>query len=67
VRAFDDVEVVHTEIEVDPIRDMGIIYEELLLKDKDAVEKRLEEVKKVLARNGSDKASKDELEVLLKV
>lgn len=67
MRAFDDVEVVHTEIEVDPIRDMGIIYEELLLKDKDAVEKRLEEVKKVLARNGSDKASKDELEVLLKV
>jgi len=67
VRAFDDVEVVHTEMEVDPIRDMGIIYEELLLKDKDAVEKRLEEVKKVLARNGSDKASKDELEVLLKV
>lgn len=67
MRAFDDVEVVHTEMEVDPIRDMGIIYEELLLKDKDAVEKRLEEVKKVLARNGSDKASKDELEVLLKV
>ena len=54
-------------MEVDPIRDMGIIYEELLLKDKDAVEKRLEEVKKVLARNGSDKASKDEHEVLLKV
>lgn len=67
MRAFDDVEVVHTEMEVDPIRDMGIIYEELLLKDKDAVEKRLEEVKKVLARNGSDKASKDEHEVLLKV
>lgn len=42
-------------MEVDPVRDMQIIYDELLLKDKDAVEKRMEEVKKVLARMGSDK------------
>jgi len=31
-------------MEVDPIRDMGIIYEELLLKDKDMVQKKMETV-----------------------
>ena len=31
-------------MEVDPIRDMGIIYEELLLKDKDMVAKKMETV-----------------------
>lgn len=30
VRAFDDVEVVHVEGDVDPLRDMKIIYNELL-------------------------------------
>ena len=29
-------------MEVDPIRDMGIIYEELLLKVKDMVQKKME-------------------------
>jgi obg-like ATPase 1 len=33
VRAFDDPEIVHTEVDVDPIRDMEIVYTELLLKD----------------------------------
>ena len=31
-------------MEVDPIRDMGIIYEELLLKDKDMIQKKMETV-----------------------
>jgi len=31
-------------MEVDRIRDMGIIYEELLLKDKDMVQKKMETV-----------------------
>lgn len=33
VRAFDDPNVSHTEVDVDPVRDLGIIYEELMLKD----------------------------------
>jgi obg-like ATPase 1 len=33
VRAFDDPNVSHTEIDVDPVRDLGIIFEELQLKD----------------------------------
>lgn len=33
VRAFEDPEIVHTEMSVDPVRDMKIICEELCLKD----------------------------------
>jgi obg-like ATPase 1 len=35
VRAFDQADVVHVEGEVDPIRDMEIIHEELRLKDEE--------------------------------
>lgn len=40
VRAFDDPEIVHTELEVDPIRDMEIISTELALKDLDLMLKK---------------------------
>jgi len=44
VRAFEDPEVTHTEIEVDPIRDMEIISEELIFKDLDYLGKRIDEL-----------------------
>lgn len=44
VRAFEDAEIIHSEAEVDPIRDMEIIKEELLLKDIEFLEKRIAEV-----------------------
>ena len=59
VRAFDDPEVSHTELTVDPIRDMEIITEELCLKDLEHVGKRLEEVKKLLNRK-AEKKDKEE-------
>ncbi len=46
VRCFEDENVVHVEGSVDPIRDIGIIDTELLLKDLDSVEKRLDRVAK---------------------
>jgi obg-like ATPase 1 len=48
VRAFDDPEVTHHELTVDPVRDMEIVTEELALKDLEMVEKRLIEVNKLL-------------------
>ena len=33
VRAFDDAEIIHVEGDVDPIRDLDIIAEELRVKD----------------------------------
>jgi GTP-binding protein YchF len=46
VRCFEDDNIVHVEGSVDPLRDVGIIDTELLLKDIDSVEKRMDRVAK---------------------
>ena len=46
VRCFEDGNVVHVDGSVDPVRDKGIIDTELLLKDLETVEKRLDKLKK---------------------
>lgn len=53
VRAFEDEEIAHTEISVDPIRDMEIIHEELVLKDLEYVQNRLEDIEKTIKRNNA--------------
>lgn len=71
VRAFDDAEVIHVEGDVNPIRDMEIIREELRLKDTEWVEKHLESLKKTgRALNSTslaDKAKKEEIATVEKV
>ena len=52
VRCFDDAEIIHVEGDVDPVRDLGIISEELRIKDVEFVEKNLEGLKKLTARGG---------------
>ena len=51
VRCFDNDNVIHVDGSVDPIRDKEIIDTELLLKDLDTVEKRLEKLKKQAKSN----------------
>ena len=46
VRCFEDGNVIHVDGSVDPIRDKEIIDTELLLKDLETVEKRVEKLKK---------------------
>lgn len=46
VRCFDNDNVVHVDGNVDPVRDKEIIDTELLLKDLETVEKRLEKLRK---------------------
>lgn len=46
VRCFDDDNVVHVDGSVDPVRDKEIIDTELILKDLETVEKRLDRLKK---------------------
>ena len=46
VRCFDDDNVIHVEGGVDPLRDKMIIDNELILKDLETLEKRLEKAKK---------------------
>jgi hypothetical protein len=56
VRCFDDDNVVHVSGSVDPVRDIEIINTELLLKDLETVEKRVERVRKP-AKSGSKEAA----------
>ncbi|MCB0580958.1 MAG: redox-regulated ATPase YchF, partial [Phaeodactylibacter sp.] len=46
VRCFEDPNVVHVDGEVDPVRDREVIDMELLFKDLETVEKRLERLRK---------------------
>uniref|UniRef100_A0A7S4EWG4 Obg-like ATPase 1 n=1 Tax=Chrysotila carterae TaxID=13221 RepID=A0A7S4EWG4_CHRCT len=71
VRVFEETAdgetAAHVEGEVDPIRDLEIIAEELRLKDVAYVEKIMEPLKKEVARDGKAKEKKDKLEVTLKI
>jgi len=64
-RAFEDVDVTHVEGDVNPVRDLEIINEELRLKDEEQLMKALESVGKLLTRG--DKKDKAEHDTLLKV
>lgn len=46
VRCFDDDNILHVDNRVDPVSDVETIETELILKDLDAVEKRLDRAKK---------------------
>ncbi len=52
VRCFEDDDVAHVEGSIDPLRDAEVIETELLLKDLDTVEKRLNRARKA-ARSGA--------------
>jgi GTP-binding protein YchF len=62
VRCFEDDDVVHVAGSVDPARDIEVIETELVLKDLDTAEKRLERAQRT-ARTGT-KEAKDELELV---
>lgn len=65
VRIFDDVEVVHCEGDVDPVRDMKIINDELVIKDMQLVKNRLADAQNAVAK-GIDKMRKNEIPILEK-
>lgn len=52
VRCFDDAEIIHVEGDVDPIRDLEIIADELRIKDIEFVEKSYENIQKQTRRGG---------------
>lgn len=65
-RAFEDDDVTHVEGEVDPVRDLEIIGEELRLKDEDSLMKKLEGLERTVLRGG-DKKLKPEYDILCKI
>ncbi|KAF2145356.1 uncharacterized protein K452DRAFT_264309 [Aplosporella prunicola CBS 121167] len=52
VRCFDDAEIIHVEGDVDPVRDLDIISEELRIKDIEFAEKAHEALVKQTRRGG---------------
>lgn len=66
LRVFKDDDITHVEGEVDPVRDIQIINDELRLKDMELVKKPLADVEKLYLR-GHDKQYKDEYETLIRV
>ena len=65
LRCFDDDNIVHVDDNIDPVRDKETIDIELQLKDLEAVDKRLDKVKKA-SRTG-DKSAIKELAVFTRV
>ncbi|MEY3072351.1 MAG: redox-regulated ATPase YchF [Actinomycetota bacterium] len=62
VRCFDDPDVVHVRGTIDPLADIAIVETELLLKDLDAVDRRLERSRR--AAKSGDRALREEAETL---
>jgi len=65
LRTFDGEDITHIEGDVNPVRDMEIIHNELRLKDLEYVGKRVANLER--QQRSGDKALKYELEVLQKV
>ncbi|EPY31725.1 GTP binding protein [Strigomonas culicis] len=66
VRVFEELEITHVEGELDPIRDLEIIFSELILKDLQIVNGLIDKLTPIVNR-GIDKSKKADLEVLVKV
>lgn len=65
-RAFEAEDVIHIEGEVNPIKDMEVINEELRLKDEEYFNANLEKLEKLAVRGG-DKKLKPEYDTFLKI
>lgn len=55
IGAFEDDDVTHIEGDVNPVRDLEIIGEELRLKDEEMLEKNLEKLERTVLRGGDKK------------
>ncbi|MDB3868679.1 redox-regulated ATPase YchF [Candidatus Marinimicrobia bacterium] len=65
IRCFEDDNITHVEGSIDPLRDIEVIETELLIRDIDSIEKRIQKSSKK-AKSG-DKEAIAELDVLEKI
>jgi len=66
VRVFDGEDITHVEGDLDPIRDLEIIFNELVLKDLQVTNSMIDKLTPIVNR-GLDKTKKVDLEMLQKV
>ncbi len=62
---FEDPDITHVEGEVDPVRDLDIINEELRLKDEEYFNKVYEELERKCVRGGEKKLKPEYVRWLL--
>lgn len=55
IGAFDDEDIIHVEGNVDPVRDIEIIHEELRLKDEEMIGPIIDKLEKTAVRGGDKK------------
>lgn len=65
--AFDSTEITHVEGDVDPVRDMEIIHNELRLKDEEFLDKKKVELERKGANRGASKELKIEYDIVCKI
>jgi GTP-binding protein YchF len=65
IRVFESAEIIHVEEKIAPLRDLEIINTELILKDLETVEKRIDKLEGE-ARSG-DKQKQKNLEIVKKI
>lgn len=63
--AFEDDDVTHVEGEVNPVRDLEIIGEELRLKDEEMLQKNLEKLERTVLRGGDKKMKPEYVSIFL--
>jgi hypothetical protein len=59
VRFFDDPDITHVHGDVDPVRDIEVINLELILADKDSVDRRREKISRDVKRGDKDALIED--------
>lgn len=62
LRCFEDTNILHSGETIDPLADYDIIMAELMLKDLESVEKRLQKMEKLIKASSQKPAEKKELE-----
>ncbi|MFL2631330.1 MAG: redox-regulated ATPase YchF [Candidatus Marisimplicoccus sp.] len=65
LRCFDDPNIVHVDGKINPLSDREVVEYELIMKDIEIVDKRLDKIKKTLRSGGNE--AKKEIEILERV
>jgi ribosome-binding ATPase len=66
VRLFENDKITHVHGKIDPVRDMGVINAELILKDIETIDKRLFKLQREVRGNDKEAAKKFEITQKLK-
>jgi GTP-binding protein YchF len=62
IRCFDDPHIIHTSTQIDPLNDYEIVLQELMLKDVESINKRLDKIQTLMKAAQQKPAERKQLE-----